>query len=129
MHKEPCHHKVLIVEDTPLNMELVADVFTGAGYTVLQAENAEQGIAMAKAESPAIILMDVSLPGMDGLMATRALKGDPGTRHIPVIALTAHAMQGDRERTLAAGCDSYITKPIDTKKLISAVEQFINHHP
>src|SRR5712692_8176668 len=109
--------KILVVEDNPLNRELTADILGAAGYTVLQAENAEKGLALARAESPALILMDVRLPGMDGLSATETLKEEAETREIPVVALTAHAMKGDEAKALAAGCRGYITKPIDTRTL------------
>jgi two-component system sensor histidine kinase/response regulator len=117
--------KILVVEDNPLNMELTADILMTAGYGVLQAENAEKGIAMARAERPALILMDVRLPGMDGLSATEILKGETETRQIPVVALTAHAMKGDEEKALAAGCVGYITKPINTRTLPDEVAGFI----
>src|SRR5262245_20481556 len=107
--------KVLLVEDHPLNMELAADILENAGYRVLQAADAERGIAIAKAEQPALILMDVGLPGIDGLEATRMLKRDPATREIPIVALTSHAMKGDAEKALAVGCAGYISKPIDTR--------------
>jgi CheY-like chemotaxis protein len=116
---------ILVIEDNPLNMELTADVLGAAGYTVLQAENAERGIALARAERPALILMDVSLPGMDGLSATEILKGEAETRRIPVVALTAHAMKGDEEKALAAGCHGYITKPIDARALPFEVADLI----
>src|SRR5439155_11480771 len=96
-----------------------------AGYTVLQAHDAERGIALARAEEPQLVLMDVGLPGIDGLSATAALKSDPRTRAIPVVALTSHAMKGDRERILAAGCSGYITKPIDTRAFPGMVAEFI----
>jgi CheY-like chemotaxis protein len=117
--------KILVVEDNPLNMELTADILGAAGYTVLQAENAERGIALARAERPALILMDVSLPGMDGLSAAEVLRGEAETQEIPVVALTAHAMKGDEEKALAAGCKGYITKPIDTRALPGDVAGFI----
>ncbi|HWP47076.1 MAG TPA: response regulator [Candidatus Limnocylindrales bacterium] len=117
--------KVLIIEDNPINMELVTDILTVAGYGVLQAEDAEIGIALAKTEKPALILIDISLPGMDGLAATRILKQDPTTRNIPVVALTAHAMKGDREKILAAGCTGYISKPINTRTLPKMIADFI----
>ena len=109
--------KILVVEDNPLNLELTADILEAAGYTVLQADNAERGIALARTERPALILMDVRLPGMDGLRATEVLKGEPETREIPVVALTAHAMKGDEDKALAAGCKGYITKPISARAL------------
>lgn len=118
-------HKVLIVEDNPLNMELATDVLETAGYTVLQAESAEAAISLARSGKPALIIMDISLPGMDGLTAVRVLKQDSATKDIPVVALTAHAMKGDREKALSAGCDGYLTKPIDTKELPKAVARFI----
>src|SRR2546422_6603702 len=108
-------HKILVIEDNPMNMELTADLLEVAGYVVCQAENAEEGIAMALSARPSIILMDIALPGMDGLQATNILKQDPHTSHIPVVALTAHAMKGDADKALAAGCIGYITKPIDTR--------------
>jgi CheY-like chemotaxis protein len=117
--------KILVIEDNPLNMELTADILGAAGYTVLQAENAERGIALARAERPALILMDVRLPGIDGLSATEILKGKAETRGIPVIALTAHAMKGDEEKALAAGCKGYITKPINTRTLPREVAGFL----
>lgn len=117
--------KILIVEDNPVNMELATDLLEIAGYQVLQAETAEQGIELAKREQPALILMDVRLPGMDGLQATALLKGDPTTGSIPVIALTAQAMKGDREQALAAGCDGYLSKPIDTREFPQAVARHL----
>jgi CheY-like chemotaxis protein len=117
--------KILVVEDNALNMELTADILAAAGYVVLRAENAEKGITLAREEKPALILMDVSLPGMDGLCAAAVLKGEAATREIPVIALTAHAMKGDEDKALAAGCQGYITKPIDTRALPSEVVGFL----
>jgi two-component system cell cycle response regulator DivK len=117
--------KILVVEDNAVNMELTADILGAAGYTVVQAENAERGIALARAERPALILMDVRLPGMDGLSATEILKGEAETREIPVVALTAHAMKGDEEKALAAGCKGYITKPIDATTLPGEVAAFL----
>ena len=118
--------KILVVEDNPVNRELTADILGAAGYTVLQAENAERGIALARVERPALILMDVRLPGMDGLSATEILKEETETREIPVVALTAHAMKGDEEKALAAGCEGYITKPIDTRALPREVAGFLS---
>lgn len=118
--------KILIVEDNPLNMELTADILAAAGYTVLQADNPERGIALARAERPALILMDVRLPGMDGLSATEILKRGAETREIPVVALTAHAMKGDEEKALAAGCEGYITKPVNTRTLPREVAGYMH---
>ena len=117
--------RILIIEDTPMNIELATDVLEGAGYDVIQAEDAETGIELARSELPDLILMDVGLPGMDGLSATRILKQDPSTKDIPVVALTSHAMKGDEEKMLAAGCESYMTKPIDIGAFLKAVARFI----
>jgi CheY-like chemotaxis protein len=116
---------ILIVEDNPLNMELATDLLEAAGYVVRQAGTAEEAIHKAKTDSPQLILMDVSLPGMDGLAATRALKVDPATRAIPVIALTAYAMKGDEEKAREAGCEGYITKPIDTRGFPATVARVL----
>ncbi len=107
--------RILVVEDNPLNMELVTDLLELFQYEILQAPDAEQGIRLARDERPDLILMDISLPGMDGLEATTILRGDSATAAIPIIAVTAHAMKGDEEKIQAAGCDGYITKPIDTR--------------
>lgn len=116
---------ILIVEDNPVNMELASVVLSAAGFNVLQAASAEEGIALAKSEAPALVLMDINLPGMDGFDATRALKEDPETADLPVVALTALAMKGDEERVMAAGCTGYITKPINTREFAQAVSGFI----
>jgi CheY-like chemotaxis protein len=118
-------NKILVVEDDPLNMELVTDLLEVAGYTVLQAETAGQGIEMAKSTNPVLILMDVRLPDFDGLAATGLLKRDPLTKHIPVVALTASVMPGDEARSLAAGCAGYIRKPINTRAFSGTVQTFI----
>ncbi|MBC7807546.1 MAG: response regulator [Akkermansiaceae bacterium] len=112
---------VLVVEDNPINMELVCDLLESDGYPVLSAENAEEGIVLARQNLPGLILMDIALPGMDGLSATAALKRDPVTRMIPVIALTAHAMKGDADRAIAIGCAAYITKPIETRSFLQTL--------
>jgi CheY-like chemotaxis protein len=103
--------KILIVEDNPADLELATDLLEAAGYVVIQAGTAEEGIKLARVEFPDLILMDVGLPGIDGLEATGNLKQDPTIKDIPVIAMTAHAMRGDDEKALAAGCAGYITKP------------------
>lgn len=104
--------RVLIVEDNPVNLKLATTILAKAGYEVEQAPDAPSGIERARTWQPDLILMDVQLPGMDGLAATYALKRDPATHAIPVIALTAFAMKGDEQKMLAAGCDGYIAKPI-----------------
>ena len=116
---------VLVIEDNRPNMELVTALLEAARCSVLQAWTAEEGIRIAGAQAPALILMDISLPGMDGLTATAALKQDPKTSHIPVVALTAHAMKGDEERALAAGCTGYIAKPIDTRAFPKAIAGYL----
>src|SRR5207245_10911358 len=117
--------KILYVEDNEDNVYVVKSRLTRAGYTVLVAPDAEQGVTMAAAERPDLILMDLSLPGLDGWEATRRLKAAAETRGIPVIALSAHAMAGDREKALAAGCDDYDTKPVDFSRLRAKVEALI----
>ncbi len=117
--------KVLVIEDNPMNLQLAVDLLEVAGFAVLQAETAEKGIELAKTELPDLILMDISLPGMDGLTATGILKQDPDIKDIPIVALTAHAMKGDEEKALSAGCIDYITKPIDTKSFPKILGRFI----
>jgi len=113
--------KVLIVEDNPANMTLALVLLESAGHSVITATNAEAGLTLARDEQPQLILMDIQLPGMDGLEATRLLKQDDTTRRIPVIALTALAMKGDEERIRAAGCDGYIAKPLAYKDFLAMV--------
>jgi len=113
--------KILIVEDNPDNMTLVVLLLQSAGHTVLSAIDAEAGLTLARDELPNLILMDIQLPGMDGLEATALLKRDDATRAIPVIALTALAMKGDEERIRAAGCDGYIAKPMGIKEFLATV--------
>lgn len=107
---------VLIVDDNPVNLKLAASVLECAGYEIARATHAQEALAMIQQSPPDFILMDIAMPGMDGLTLTRQLKADPATRHIPVIALTASAMKGDEGKALSAGCDGYIAKPIDTRK-------------
>jgi two-component system cell cycle response regulator DivK len=113
---------VLVVEDNPTNMTLVVFLLESVGHTVLTATDAELGLAMARASHPHLILMDIQLPGMDGLEATVLLKQDSATRAIPVVALTALAMKGDAERIRAAGCDGYIAKPLAYKDFLTTIE-------
>jgi two-component system cell cycle response regulator DivK len=112
---------ILIVEDNPRNLKLATLVLEKAGHRVLQAENGAIGLRLAREHLPALILMDMQMPDMDGLAATGLLKQDPRTTAIKVIALTAFAMKGDEERFLAAGCDAYIAKPFDYRDLIATV--------
>ena len=113
--------KVLIIEDSTANMALAVFILQTAGYIVLSAVDAETGLMMAREKQPDLILMDIQLPGMDGLEATAQLKCGELTRNIPVIALTALAMKGDEERIRAAGCDGYIAKPVRYKELLAAI--------
>lgn len=113
--------RILVVEDSPTNMMLVVYVLENAGHQVLQAEDAATGIRLAREALPDLIFMDIQLPGMDGLEATRLLKADPATSHIPIYALTAFSMKGDEERIRAAGCDGYLSKPTSYKDLLATV--------
>ena len=115
--------RVLIVEDNPANMTLATFLLQSAGHSVVTAANAEIGLMLARSEQPDLILMDIQLPGMDGLEATGLLKADAATRAIPVVALTALAMKGDEERIRAAGCDGYIAKPMRYKDFLATVAQ------
>jgi CheY-like chemotaxis protein len=110
--------KILYVEDNDDNVYMLKNRLMRAGFTVLIATDGTQGIAMATSEQPALILMDLTLPDIDGWEATRRLKADPATKHIPVVALTANAMDGDREKALAAGCDDFDTKPVELPRLL-----------
>jgi two-component system, cell cycle response regulator DivK len=114
--------RILIIEDNPANMKLASVLLLQADHVVLCATTAEDGIAQARAERPDLILMDIQLPGMDGLAATALLKHDSATASIPIIALTAMAMKDDREKTLAAGCDAYIAKPLRYKELYAEID-------
>ena len=107
--------RVLVIEDNLLNLELVTDLLEASGHIVCSARTAEEGLRLAHEARPDVVLMDLSLPGMDGLAATRALRADPATGDLPVIALTAYAMKGDEEAALSAGCDGYLAKPINTR--------------
>jgi two-component system cell cycle response regulator DivK len=113
--------KVLVVEDNPANMTLATFLLESVGHAVLKATDAEAGVASARIDHPDLILMDIQLPGMDGLAAIRLLKADAATREIPVIALTALAMKGDEARIRAAGCDGYISKPLAYKDFLATV--------
>ena len=117
--------KILLVEDNEMNRDMLSRRLARRGYEVAVALDGEQGVAMAKSEAPALILMDMSLPGIDGWEATRQLKTDPATSRIPVIALTAHAMSGDREKAVAAGCDDFDTKPVDLTRLLEKIEALL----
>lgn len=116
---------VLIVEDNADNREIYSAILRHRGHSVAEAENGEDGVRMAREMLPGVILMDVSMPGMNGLEATRLLKADALTAAIPVIAVTAHAMSEDRARVEAAGCDSYLAKPVEPRRVLEEVERML----
>ena len=120
---------VLVIEDNADNLKLATFLLQSAGHTVISASNAEAGLALARSDRPELILMDIQLPGMDGLEATGLLKQDERTRAIPVIALTALAMKGDEERIRAAGCDGYIAKPLSYKDFLAIVSARLANVP
>ena len=117
--------KILLVEDNEINRDMLSRRLQKNGYEVVMAVDGEEGVAKAQSEAPALILMDMSLPGIDGWEATRRLKAAPQTRSIPVIALTAHAMSDDREKALAAGCDDFDTKPVELPRLLSKMQALL----
>jgi CheY-like chemotaxis protein len=117
--------RLLLVEDNEMNRDMLSRRLQRRGYEVVVAVDGEEGLAMARTESPALVLMDMSLPGLDGWEVTRRLKAEPATRAIPVIALTAHAMTGDREKALAAGCDDFDTKPVEFARLLEKIETLL----
>ncbi|MBM3842195.1 MAG: response regulator [Verrucomicrobia bacterium] len=116
--------KILLVEDNEMNRDMLSRRLLRRGYEVVIAVDGQQGVDLAGTTRPNVILMDMSLPVIDGWEATRRIKADPATKAIPVIALTAHAMAGDREQALAAGCDDYDTKPIDLTRLLPKIEKY-----
>ena len=118
--------RILLVEDNEMNRDMLSRRLSRKGFEVLIAVDGQQGVEKTMSESPDLVLMDMSLPVLDGWEATRRLKAANETRHIPIIALTAHAMSGDREKTLQAGCDDYDTKPIELPRLISKIEALLN---
>jgi CheY-like chemotaxis protein len=118
--------KILLIEDNELNRDMLSRRLQKRGYEIVMAVDGESGIAMAQSEAPSLILMDMSLPGIDGWEATRRLKGLPATRHIPIMALTAHAMPSDRDKALAAGCDDFDTKPIELPRLLQKITALLS---
>ena len=117
--------KILLVEDNEMNRDMLSRRLTRQGFEVSLAQDGARGLAMAQEEQPDLVLMDMSLPVLDGWEATRRLKADPATQDIPVIALTAHAMAADREKALAAGCDDYDTKPIELPRLLQKITDLL----
>ena len=116
--------KILLVEDNEMNRDMLSRRLVRKGYEVVMAVDGGEGVAMSVSAAPELILMDMSLPVIDGWEATRRIRATPETRHIPIIGLTAHAMAGDREKALEAGCDEYDTKPIELERLIGKIESF-----
>ena len=119
------HEHVLVIEDNEKNRKLVRDVLTFKGYRILEAETGEDGIRLAREQGPRLVLMDIQLPGMDGIEALRRLRADAVTRAIPVIAVTASAMDHDRQKIMAAGFDGYQSKPLNVKEFMAAVEAIL----
>ena len=120
--------KILVVEDNDMNMQLVEFLLEEGGYDIVKATSGEEALNIVRDSdngAPDLILMDIHLPGMDGLSVVRAMKSDQRTSRVPILALTAHAMRGDKDRFLEAGCDGYISKPIDVKTFISSIEQYL----
>ena len=117
--------RVLVVEDNAVNLELVRDILTAEGYEVLEAADGVTGVAVAALERPDLILMDLQLPGVDGLEAARRIRADDRLRAVPIVALTAYAMKGDDERARDAGCDGFVAKPIRVREFVSAVARFV----
>ena len=119
---------ILVVEDNDMNMQLVEFLLEEGGYHIVKATSGEEALAITRGgpgAAPDLILMDIHLPGMDGLSVVRAIKADERTARIPILALTAHAMRGDKDRFLEAGCDGYISKPIDVKTFIASIERYL----
>ena len=117
---------VLVIEDNALNMKLVTTLLKVGKYDIIEAVDAEKGIQLARESKPDLILMDIQLPGMDGLNATRIIKEESSLKNVKILALTSHAMDGDDKKAREAGCDGYITKPIDTKNFLKTIDKFLN---
>jgi len=125
----PTMRRILLVEDNEMNRDMLSRRLVRQGYDVVLAPDGEAGVTLAADVRPDLILMDMSLPGIDGWEATRRIRGEPALRHIPIIALTAHAMTGDREAATAAGCDDYDTKPVELPRLLAKMRLLLSEHP
>jgi len=125
MGESDTHKIILVIEDDALNMKLTRSLLNIGGYRCIEAFDAEEGLRLARQIIPDLILMDINLPGMDGLTATRVIKHDPCLLAVPVIALTSHVMLGDRQRAFEAGCDGYISKPIDTRNFLTEIDRVL----
>lgn len=121
--------KILLVEDNEMNRDMLSRRLEKRGYTVAIAEDGGKGVALAKSEIPDLILMDMSLPVIDGWDATKQIKADPATAKVPIIALTAHAMESDRQKALGAGCDDFDTKPVELNRLLLKIEELLKKFP
>jgi len=121
--------KILLVEDNEMNRDMLSRRLEKRGYTLSIAVDGGVGVALAKSEKPDLILMDMSLPVIDGWEATKQVKADPETAHIPIIALTAHAMDSDRQKAIAAGCDDFDTKPVELSRLLGKIEELLKKFP
>ena len=119
---------ILIVEDDTKNLTLFRDLLQRFGYTTIEATNGREGVKLARVNKPDLILMDIQLPVMDGIEATKILKSDPETKNIPILALTSYAMKGDREKILQAGCDDYLAKPVDVQEFLAKVARYFPTH-
>lgn len=119
---------IQIVEDDPKSLKLIRDLLLSSGYTIIEATDGRQGVELAKAQKPDLIFMDIQMPVMDGLEATKILKADGETKDIPIIALTSYAMKEDEAKVLQAGCDGYMTKPIDIKRFLKKTEEYLAGH-
>ena len=117
--------RILLVEDNATNQKLMERIVVGAGYDMVSADNADEAIEVALRESFDLVVMDIQLPGTDGLTAVRLLRGHEKTRHLPVLAVTAHAMQGDEQKILGAGCNRYLSKPVSYRALLAAIEELL----
>lgn len=118
-------HTILVVEDNPMNLKLARDVLEAKGYQVLAAENGEDGVTLARTAHPDLVLMDIQLPGIDGVEALARLRADPATAAVPVVAFTASVMAGDRSRVTAAGFDAFVTKPIELKSFLATLAKLL----
>ncbi len=117
--------RILVVEDQEDNRKIMNDLLSSAGYEVIEAVTGEEALRVVEAERPDLILMDIQLPGLDGLEATRRIKANPALRHIPVIAVTSYALSGDKAKALEAGCDAYFSKPVSPRALLAKVREYI----
>ncbi len=117
--------RILLVEDQEDNRRIARDLLSSVGYEILEATNGEEGVAMAAAHRPDLILMDIQLPVLDGYEATRRIKADPALAHIPIIVVTSYALSGDDEKAIEAGCDAYVAKPYSPRQLLAKIRQFI----